>query len=101
MNYTINELAERFNVSKEQVRRWCRTGKLKSVKHSKKEGFIIEECDLKVFLDNYPKYRRIFELSSRLSTQEINELASLIYQLEIKKQEIKELEIRIKDLETR
>ena len=101
MNYTVNEISERLNVSKEQVRRWCRTGKLKSVKHSKKEGFIIEEYDLKVFFDNYPKYGRIFELSSRLSTQEINELASLIYQLEIKKQEIKELEIRIKDLETR
>ena len=101
MNYTVNEISERLNVSKEQVRRWCRTGKLKSVKHSNKEGFIIEEYDLKVFFDNYPKYGRIFGLSSRLSTQEINELASLIRQLEIRKQEIKELEIRIKALETR
>ena len=101
MNYTINEISERLHVSKEQVRRWCRTGKLKSVKHSNKEGFIIEEYDLKVFFDNYPKYGRIFKLSSRLSTQEINELVSLIHQLEIRKQEIKELEIRIKALETR
>ena len=100
MNYTVNEISERLNVSKEKVRRWCRTGKLKSVKHSKKEGFIIEEYDLKVFFDNYPKYGRIFKLSSRLSTQEINELVSLIHQLEIRKQEIKELEIRIKALET-
>ena len=46
----------------EQVRRWCRNGKLKSVKYSKKEGYIIEELDFIEFLDNHPKYKKVFDL---------------------------------------
>ena len=45
MNYTIKDISKLLNVSEEQVRRWCRNGQLKSLKHSRKQGYVIEKCD--------------------------------------------------------
>ena len=98
MNYTVKDISQCLIVSEEQVRRWCRSGKLKSVKYSKKEGYIIEELDFIEFLDNHPKYKKVFELSDKLSIQKISKLYSLEKQLEKKKREIVELEIAIREL---
>ena len=98
MNYTVRDISQCLIVSEEQVRRWCRNGKLKSVKYSKKEGYIIEELDFIEFLDNHPKYKKVFDLSAKLSTQKISKLYSLEKQLEKKKREIVELEIAIREL---
>ena len=98
MNYTTKSISKLLNVSEEQVRRWCRNGKLKSVKYSKKEGYIIEEWDFIEFLDNHPKYKKVFDLSAKLSIQKISKLYSLEKQLEKKKREIVELEIAIREL---
>lgn len=98
MNYTVKDISQCLIVSEEQVRRWCRSGKLKSVKYSKKEGYIIEELDFIEFLDNHPKYKKVFDLSAKLSIQKISKLYSLEKQLEKKKREIVELEIAIRDL---
>lgn len=64
MNYTIKSISKLLNVSEEQVRRWCRSGQLKSLKHSRKEGYVIEKCDLFAFLDDNPKYRNALDLGS-------------------------------------
>ena len=98
MNYTVKDISQCLIVSEEQVRRWCRSGKLKSVKYSKKEGYIIEELDFIEFLDNHPKYKKVFDLSAKLSIQKISKLYSLEKQLEKKKREIVELEIAIREL---
>ena len=98
MNYTVKDISQCLIVSEEQVRRWCRSGKLKSVKYSKKEGYIIEELDFIEFLDNHPKYKKVFDLSDKLSIQKISKLYSLEKQLEKKKREIVELEIAIREL---
>ena len=45
MNYTIKDISNLINVSEEQVRRWRRSGQLKSLKHSRKKGYVIEKCD--------------------------------------------------------
>ena len=98
MNYTVKDISQCLIVSEEQVRRWCRSGKLKNVIYSKKEGYIIEELDFIEFLDNYPKYKTVFDLSAKLSIQKISKLYSLEKQLEKKKREIVELEIAIREL---
>ena len=98
MNYTVRDISQCLIVSEEQVRRWCRSGKLKSVKYSKKEGYIIEELDFIEFLDNHPKYKKVFDLSAKLNIQKISKLYSLEKQLEKKKREIVELEIAIREL---
>ena len=98
MNYTVKDISQCLIVSEEQVRRWCRSGKLKNVIYSKKEGYIIEELDFIEFLDNHPKYKKVFDLSAKLSIQKISKLYSLEKQLEKKKREIVELEIAIREL---
>ena len=98
MNYTVKDISQCLIVSEEQVRRWCRSGKLKNVIYSKKEGYIIEGLDFIEFLDNYPKYKKVFDLSAKLSIQKISKLYSLEKQLEKKKREIVELEIAIREL---
>ena len=42
-NYNVVEIAKLLNVNKETVRRWIRSGDLKSTKTSKKHGNIINE----------------------------------------------------------
>lgn len=98
MNYTIKSISKLLNVSKEQVRRWCRSGQLKSLKHSRKEGYIIEKCDFLTFLDDNPKYRNALDLGSDDNTLKILKIRFLEIQLDKKKKEIVELENTIKAL---
>jgi len=55
-NYTVKEIAELLKVNPETVRRWIRTNKLKSEQPSRKEGNVIFEKELDIFLKNNPKY---------------------------------------------
>lgn len=98
MNYTIKSISELLNVSEEQVRRWCRSGQLKSLKHSRKEGYVIEKCDLLAFLDDNPKYRKALDLGSDNNALKILEIRFLETRLDKKKKEIVELENTIKAL---
>lgn len=98
MNYTTKSISKLLNVSEEQVRRWCRSGQLKSLKHSRKEGYVIEKCDLFAFLDNNPKYRNALDLGSDDNTLKILKIRFLEIQLDKKKKEIVELENTIKAL---
>ena len=95
MNYTIKDISKLLNVSEEQVRRWCRSGQLKSLKHSKKKGYVIEKCDFFTFLDDNPKYKKALDLGSDDNALKIRSLET---RLDKMKEEIVELENIIKTL---
>lgn len=60
--YTILQLAKMFSVNQETVRRWCRSGELKSILLSNKGGRMIGEYDLRDFLIRHPKYREKYKV---------------------------------------
>ena len=98
MNYIIKDISNLLNVSEEQVRRWCRSGQLKSLKHSRKKGYVIEKCDFFAFLDDNPKYKKALDLGSDDNALKILEIRSLETRLDKMKEEIVELENTIKAL---
>lgn len=55
--YSVKQIAEKFKVNQETVRRWIRNGELSSTQHSKKEGNLITEIELNNFMIKHPKYR--------------------------------------------
>lgn len=55
--FTIEQISKLLNVSEEQVRRWIREGKLSGKLASKKQGYRVNESDLKDFMHKNPKYR--------------------------------------------
>lgn len=56
----ISDIASIFSVNEETVRRWIKTGKLKAVMDSKKEGYKVAEEDLRNFIEiQKPKYRKL------------------------------------------
>lgn len=59
--YKVMEIASLLNVNVETVRRWIRSGKLRSSQTSKKTGNVVDEQDLFEFIETIPKYRRRFE----------------------------------------
>ena len=61
--YNVKEIANLLNVNEETVRRWIRSGCLKSIRTSKKEGNVVDERDLYEFIKTKPKYRTILDLS--------------------------------------
>lgn len=95
MNYAIKDISKLLNVSEEQVRRWCRSGQLKSLKHSKKKGYVIEKCDFFTFLNDNPKYKKALDLGSDDNALKIRSLET---RLDKMKEEIVELENIIKTL---
>jgi DeoR/GlpR family transcriptional regulator of sugar metabolism len=56
--YTVKDVAEKFSVSQETVRRWIRSGKLHARLDSRKNGATITEFDLQEFYRQVPKYSR-------------------------------------------
>lgn len=56
--YTVDEIAMMLNVNSETVRRWTRSGRLVASIVSKKEGLIVDECDLYTFTEANPKYAK-------------------------------------------
>lgn len=55
--YTVYEVSEAFHVGPETVRRWIRSGELKTIIMCKKTGHVINEDELEKFVENHPKYR--------------------------------------------
>lgn len=45
----VKEVAQEFNKCEETVRRWIRNGDLKATLKSKKEGYICNKKDVKLF----------------------------------------------------
>lgn len=54
--YNVKQISDMLNTNPETVRRWIRSGKLKAVQDSRKEGNIVSDDMLKLFLKKYPKY---------------------------------------------
>lgn len=61
--YSVTEISTLLNVNEETVRRWIRTGRLKSTIKSYKIGHVISEFDLYEFVNMNRKYRRRLDLN--------------------------------------
>ena len=49
-HYTVKQVAEKFDMNEETIRRWIRKGKLEAKKKSDKSGWRIPELALDPFL---------------------------------------------------
>ncbi len=56
--YTVAQIAKKLSVDEETVRRWIRSGKIKSNMASKKKGYLITHDELSSFVIKYPKYHK-------------------------------------------
>lgn len=65
-NYTVKQIADMLNTQPETVRRWIRNGKLHAKKASRKEGNVVTDADLNVFLKKSPKYARLAATTATL-----------------------------------
>lgn len=54
--YSVKLIAESLGTNPETVRRWIRSGKLKAVQVSRKDGNLVSESELLKFLEKYPRY---------------------------------------------
>ena len=76
--YSTKEIADLLVISEETVRRWIRSGYLKSTQTSKKHGNVINEENLYEFMKTKPKYRTMLDLSEfqidNTYEEELNEL---------------------------
>ena len=101
--YNVAEIAKLLNVNKETVRRWIRSGQLKSTKKSKKDGNVIDELDLFEFVQTKPKYRNMvgvpeLQISNTYISEELNCLLNdLIYERDKLNDEINKIQKIIKE----
>lgn len=102
--YSVAEIAKLLNVNKETVRRWIRSGQLKSTKKSKKDGNVVDELDLFEFVQTKPKYRNMvgvpeLQISNTYISEELNYLLNnLIYERDKLNDEINKIQKIIKEL---
>lgn len=102
--YNVAEIAKLLNVNKETVRRWIRSGQLKSTKKSKRDGNVIDELDLFEFVQTKPKYRNMvgvpeLQISNTYISEELNCLLNdLIYERDKLNDEINKIQKIIKEL---
>ena len=101
--YNVAEIAKLLNVNKETVRRWIRSGQLKSIKKSKKDGNVVDEVDLFEFVQTKPKYRNMvgvpeLQISNTYISEELNCLLNdLIYERDKLNDEINKIQKIIKE----
>ena len=102
--YSVAEIAKLLNVNKETVRRWIRSGQLKSTQKSKRDGNVIDELDLFEFVQTKPKYRNMvgvpeLQISNTYISEELNYLLNnLIYERDKLNDEINKIQKIIKEL---
>ena len=102
--YNVAEIAKLLNVNKETVRRWIRSGQLKSTQKSKRDGNVIDELDLFEFVQTKPKYRNMvgvpeLQISNTYISEELNCLLNdLIYGRDKLNDEINKIQKIIKEL---
>ena len=78
--YTVKEIAKLLDVTEEQVRRWIRNKTMKATLKSKKEGYFVNENDLKSFIEEHSKYGK--EVTSYIENNYTNYLNIFIADLE-------------------
>lgn len=102
--YSVAEIAKLLNVNKETVRRWIRSGQLKSTQKSKRDGNVIDELDLFEFVQTKPKYRNMvgvpeLQINNTYISEELNCLLNdLIYERDKLNDEINKIQKIIKEL---
>lgn len=104
--YNVMEIASLLNVNVETVRRWIRSGKLRSTQTSKKTGNVVNEQDLFEFLETKPKYRRRLEtpktpkirIDDSLPVRLRDMLAEMINERDRLNERIEELQTLLKGL---
>lgn len=102
--YSVAEIANLLNVNKETVRRWIRSGQLKSTQKSKRDGNVIDELDLFEFVQTKPKYRNMvgvpkLQISNTIIKEDLNHLLNdLIYERDKLNDEINKIQKIIKEL---
>ena len=102
--YSVAEIAKLLNVNKETVRRWIRSGQLKSTQKSKRDGNVIDELDLFEFVQTKPKYRNMvgvpkLQISNTIIKEDLNYLLNdLIYERDKINDEINKIQKIIKEL---
>lgn len=60
--YTVANISTMLGVTEETVRRWLRSGELHGTINSKKQGYIVEDSDLKEFVHNKTKYLKKYRI---------------------------------------
>ena len=101
--YSVAEIAKLLNVHKETVRRWIRSGQLKSTKKSRRDGNVIDELDLFEFVQTKPHYRNMvgvpkLQINDTYS-EELNYLLNnLIYERDKLNDEINKIQKLLKEL---
>ena len=102
--YSVAEIAKLLNVNKETVRRWIRSGQLKSTQKSKRDGNVIDELDLFEFVQTKPKYRNMvgvpeLQINNTYISEELNCLLNdLIYERDKLNDEINKIQKILKEL---
>lgn len=102
--YSVAEIAKLLNVNKETVRRWIRSGQLKSTQKSKRDGNVIDELDLFEFVQTKPKYRNMvgvpkLQISNTIIKEDLNYLLNdLIYERDKLNDEINKIQKLLKEL---
>ena len=102
--YSVAEIAKLLNVNKETVRRWIRSGQLKSTQKSKRDGNVIDELDLFEFVQTKPKYRNMvgvpkLQINNTIIKEDLNYLLNdLIYERDKLNDEINKIQKIIKEL---
>ena len=102
--YSVAEIAKLLNVNKETVRRWIRSGQLKSTQKSKRDGNVIDELDLFEFVQTKPKYRNMvgvpkLQISNTIIKEDLNYLLNdLIYERDKLNDEINKIRKLLKEL---
>ena len=80
--YNTMEIASLLNVNTETVRRWVRSGRLKSTRTSKKNGNLIDERDLLEFIKEKPKYKAMLNrLELQIDDTYVEKLNELLNRL--------------------
>lgn len=98
--YSTKEIADLLVISEETVRRWIRSGELKAEQSSKKQGNIVYEKDLFVFISDKPKYKKmvIAKFQSINNPFSLNDLLNdLIIQRDLLNDYITKVQSLIKD----
>ena len=102
--YSVAEIAKLLNVNKETVRRWIRSGQLKSTQKSKRDGNVIDEFDLFEFVQTKPKYRNMvgvpkLQINNTIIKEDLNYLLNdLIYERDKLNNEINKIQKILKEL---
>lgn len=101
--YTVMEIAGLLNVNNETVRRWIRSGKMRSTRQSYKTGHCVNERDLYEFIETIPKYKIRLkspnpQIDNSLSIRLRDMLTEMINERDRLNERIEELQTLLKGL---